>query len=107
MNGWLYLAIAIGTEIIGSTGLKYSKGFTVLLPSMVVVVGYAISFYFFSLSLKTIHLNTAYAVWSGLGTALIAILGWLLLSESMSFLKAAGIVLVIIGVVVINLAGEH
>ena len=107
MNGWLYLALAIGTEIIGSTGLKYSKGFSVFLPSVIVVIGYSVSFYFFSLALKTIHLNTAYAIWSGLGTALIAILGWLLLSESMSLLKAAGICLVIVGVIVINLAGEH
>ena len=71
------------------------------------MIGYAVSFYFMSLTLKTIPLNVAYAVWSGLGTALIAIIGWLFLSESMSLVKAGGIGLIIAGVIVLNLFGNH
>jgi multidrug transporter EmrE-like cation transporter len=107
MNAWILLTLAIVSEVIGSTGLKASKGFTVFIPSVLVVAGYAGAFYFLSLALKSISLNTAYAVWAGLGTALIAVVGWLFLSEPMSLLKAGGIALVIAGVVVINLAGGH
>ncbi len=107
MNPWLLLLLAIISEIIGSSSLKASKGFTNFIPSLVVVVGYAISFYFMSLTLKTIPLNVAYAVWSGLGTALIAIVGWLFLSESMNLVKAGGIALIIAGVIVLNLFGDH
>lgn len=107
MTAWIFLTIAIISEVIGSTGLKASKGFTVLFPSALVVVGYGTAFYFISLALKTIPLNTAYALWAGLGTALIAAIGWLFLNEPMSLVKAGGIALVIAGVVVINLAGTH
>jgi multidrug transporter EmrE-like cation transporter len=105
MNAWIFLTLAIVSEVIGSTGLKASKGFTVIFPSVLVVAGYAAAFYFLSLALKSISLNTAYAVWAGLGTALIAVVGWLFLHEPMSLAKAGGIALVIAGVVVINLAG--
>ncbi|MBO1436792.1 multidrug efflux SMR transporter [Meiothermus sp. CFH 77666] len=106
MNGWVLLLLAIVSEVIGSTGLKASQGFSKLGPSVVVVMGYASAFYFLSLALKTIPLNTAYAVWSGLGTALIAVLGWLLLKEPMNGVIALGIVLIIVGVVVLNLASR-
>lgn len=106
MNGWVLLLLAIVSEVIGSTGLKASQGFSKLLPSLLVVVGYASAFYFLSLSLKTIPLNTAYAVWSGLGTALIALLGWWVLKEPMNGAIALGIVLIIVGVVVLNLASR-
>ncbi len=107
MNAWIFLTIAIISEVIGSTGLKASKGFTVLFPSALVVLGYGTAFYFISLALKTIPLNTAYALWAGLGTALIAAIGWLFLNEPMGLVKAGGIALIIAGVVVINLAGTH
>lgn len=106
MNGWILLLLAIVSEVIGSTGLKASQGFSKLLPSLLVVVGYASAFYFLSLSLKTILLNTAYAVWSGLGTALIALLGWWVLKEPMNGAIALGIALIIVGVVVLNLASR-
>lgn len=106
MNGWWLLLLAIISEVIGSTALKASQGFTRLLPSLVVVLGYGLAFYFLSLTLKTIPLNTAYAVWSGLGTALIAALGWLVLKEPMNGTIALGIVLIIVGVVVLNLASR-
>ncbi|GEM85266.1 MULTISPECIES: multidrug efflux SMR transporter [Meiothermus] len=106
MNGWVLLLLAIVSEVIGSTGLKATQGFSKLGPSVVVVVGYASAFYFLSLALKTIPLNTAYAVWSGLGTALIAVLGWLVLKEPMNLPIALGIGLIIVGVVVLNLASR-
>lgn len=106
MNGWWLLLLAIISEVIGSTALKASQGFTRLLPSLVVVLGYGLAFYFLSLTLKTIPLNTAYAVWSGLGTALIAVLGWLVLKEPMNLPIALGIGLIIVGVVVLNLASR-
>ncbi|WP_019551779.1 DMT family transporter [Thermus scotoductus] len=104
MNGWVLLLLAVVFEVIGSTGLKASQGFSKLGPSVLVVVGYASAFYFLSLALKTIPLNTAYAVWSGLGTALIAVWGWLVLKEPMNGAIALGIALIIVGVVVLNLA---
>ncbi len=106
MNGWWLLLLAIISEVIGSTALKASQGFTRLLPSLVVLLGYGLAFYFLSLTLKTIPLNTAYAVWSGLGTALIAVLGWLVLKEPMNGTIALGIVLIVVGVVVLNLASR-
>lgn len=106
MNGWALLLLAIVSEVVGSTALKASQGFSKLLPSLVVVLGYGLAFYFLSLSLKTIPLNTAYAVWSGLGTALIALLGWWVLEEPMNGAIALGIVLIIVGVVVLNLASR-
>lgn len=98
--------VAIVSEVIGSTALKASQGFSKLLPSLVVVLGYGLAFYFLSLSLKTIPLNIAYAIWSGLGTALIALLGWWVLKEPMNGAIALGILLIIAGVVVLNLASR-
>jgi small multidrug resistance pump len=106
MNGWLLLLLAIVSEVIGSTGLKASQGFSKLAPSLVVVVGYASAFYLLSLALKTIPLNTAYAVWSGLGTVLIALLGWLVLKEPINGAIVLGIALIIVGVVILNLASR-
>lgn len=105
MSGWTYLILAILAEVIGSTGLKASQGFSKLLPSSVVVVGYASAFYFLSLALKTVPLNIAYAVWSGLGTALIALLGVVFLRESINFPMALGIVLIVAGVALLQVFG--
>lgn len=106
MNGWALLLLAIVSEVMGSTALKASQGFSKLLPSLVVVFGYGLAFYFLSLSLRTIPLNTAYAVWSGLGTVLIALLSWLVLKEPMNAVIALGIVLIVAGVVILNLASR-
>lgn len=106
MNGWALLLLAVVSEVMGSTALKASWGFGKLLPSLVVVFGYGLAFYFLSLSLRTIPLNTAYAVWSGLGTVLIALLGWWVLKEPMNAAIALGIVLIVAGVVILNLASR-
>ena len=75
---WLYLTIAIVPEVIATSALKAADGFTRWVPSLIVIVGYSSAFYFLSLTLRTLPLGIAYAVWSGVGVALIAILGWAL-----------------------------
>jgi small multidrug resistance pump len=105
MNGWTYLIIAIIAEVIGSTGLKASSGFTKIIPSLVVIAGYVVAFYFFSLSLKTIPLGVGYAVWSGLGVVLIALMGVIFLKESLTVPAMIGMLLIVCGVVVLNLFG--
>ncbi|MFC6592921.1 DMT family transporter [Deinococcus lacus] len=106
MNSWLYLLGAIVAEVIGTAALKSTRGFTVLGPSLVVAAGYGTAFYLLSLALKTIPVGVAYAIWSGLGTALIAVLGWLLYKEALSPLGMLGIALILAGVVLLNLSGK-
>ncbi|WP_135229879.1 DMT family transporter [Deinococcus fonticola] len=104
MNPWIYLLIAIVAEVIGTSALKLSKGFTVLGPSLVVVAGYASAFYSLSLALgRGMALGTAYAVWSGVGTALIAVIGWLIFNEGLNAKAVLGIALIIAGVILLNL----
>lgn len=103
--GWIYLTIAITSEVIGSMGLKASQGFSKMLPSIIMGVGYISAFYFLSLTLKTLPLSLAYAVWAGLGTALIAILGVLFFKEQLSITAWMGLALIIVGVVLLNLSG--
>lgn len=87
--------------------MKYSEGFTRLWPSLVTVVGYVLAFALLAQTLKTLSIGTAYAIWAGTGTAVIAVIGILWMGESASLLKLAGIALVIAGVVVLNLGGAH
>ncbi|GEM45182.1 DMT family transporter [Deinococcus cellulosilyticus] len=101
-SSYIYLFLAIFAEIIGTSALKASDGFTKWLPSTLVVVGYATAFYLLSLSLKNISIGTAYAIWSGLGTAGIVLIGTLFLKESLDLPKVLGIALIIAGVVVLN-----
>jgi small multidrug resistance pump len=102
---WIYLVIAILTEVVGTTMMKVSQGLTRLMPSVLMFVMYAISFVFMALALKKIEVSTAYAIWSGLGTALIATIGIMAFRESFSLPKLAGIMLIIGGVVLLNLKG--
>lgn len=102
MKGYILLAFSIIGELFGTTMLKMSEGFTVMFPSIGVVVGYGLSFYFLSLCLKTIPLSVAYAIWSGIGTALTAIIGYVLWDEFFGLLKIMGILFIIGGVVVLN-----
>ena len=101
---FIYLLFAILLEIVATTSLKLSNGFTKLVPSVVVVLGYAASFYLLSLALKYFPLGTAYAIWSGLGTALTVIVGIILWQESVSLSRILGIAIIIAGVVLLNLA---
>jgi small multidrug resistance pump len=97
------LAAAIVAEVLGTTALKVSNGFTRLWPSVATVVGYAISFVLLAQVLKSMAVGTAYAIWSALGTALIVVIGVLFFGESLGPVKVVGIVLVIVGVVLLNL----
>jgi len=100
---WVYLAVAIIAEVIGTSALKVSDGFTRLVPSLVVVLGYGISFFFLSLTLRTLPVGVAYAVWSGVGMALIALIGWLFLKQPLDAPAIVGLVLIGAGVAVLNL----
>lgn len=100
---WLYLAIAIVAEVVGTSFLKASAGFTKLLPSMMVVVGYGLAFFFLSLTLDRVPVGIAYAVWSGAGVTLIAAIGWLFLGQKLDLAAIVGMGLIVAGVVVLNL----
>ena len=99
---YLYLAIAIVAEVIGTSALKAAEGFTRPLPSLVVVVGYGTAFYFLSLALKAIPVGIAYAIWSGVGVALITLIGWLLFKQRLDAPALLGLALIVAGVVVIH-----
>ena len=94
---------AVLSEVTATTALKFSEGFTKLIPSVIVVFGYGLSFYLLSLSLKTIPLGTAYALWSGIGIVLTVIAGIVIWRESMDWARAIGIFLIMAGILIINL----
>ena len=102
MKVWFYLAIAICSEVIATTSLKYSDGFSKPLPTLAVVLGYGTSFFLLSLILKTIPVSITYAIWSGAGIALVTIVGWFWLGQKMDAGAIIGIGLIMSGVVVIN-----
>lgn len=105
MNGYVLLAIAIVSEVFGSTMLKMSNGFKRLWPSLGVPLGMGIAFYSLSLALESISLSAAYAIWSGVGTALTAFIGIVFWKESFSLKKLLALILIITGVVILKLAG--
>jgi small multidrug resistance pump len=106
MPQWIFLSIAIVCEVIGTSALKASDGFTRLWPSVIVIVGYAAAFYFLSLTLKTIPVGVAYAVWAGAGVALIALIGWLYFGQTLDAPAIIGMLLIVAGVVVLNVFSE-
>lgn len=99
---WLYLLIAIVAEVAGTSALKASQGFTALLPSVLVVVGYGAAFYFLSLTLTSISVGVAYALWSGIGIVLISAVGWLWFGQALDAAAMVGIAFIIAGVGIIN-----
>ncbi|MFJ8009865.1 DMT family transporter [Streptomyces fagopyri] len=105
--GYLLLAGAIVSEVAATTAMKYSEGFSRLWPSLVTVSGYVVAFLLLAQCLKTVQVGTAYAIWAGAGTAVIAAIGMLFLGEALTVTKVAGIMLIIGGVVVLNLGGAH
>lgn len=98
---WLYLALAIVSEVIATSALKSVAGFTRLIPTALVVVGYGSSFYFLSATLKVIPIGVAYAIWSGVGLALICAVGWFVYHQTLDRAALAGISLIAAGVVVL------
>lgn len=107
MTAFSFLMLAIIEEVFASSLLKRTEGFTRIGPSIGVVVGYGTAFYCLALTLKVIPIGTAYAIWAGLGTALTAIVGVVLYKERFNRKKVLGILCIILGVVVLNLAGGH
>ncbi|MFH0179569.1 DMT family transporter [Streptomyces cacaoi] len=105
--GYLTLAGAIAAEVAATTAMKYSDGFSRLWPSLLTAVGYVVSFLLLAQTLKTVGIGTAYAIWAGVGTAVIAVIGLALFGESLTPTKAVGILLIVGGVVVLNLGGAH
>jgi len=99
---YIYLAIAIAAEVCGTTFMKQSAGFSKPLPSLITVIGYAVAFYFLSLTLRTLPTGIVYAVWSGVGIVLIALIAWIVQGQKLDAAAALGMGLIIAGVVVMN-----
>uniref|UniRef100_A0A3B0MK88 Guanidinium exporter n=1 Tax=Arsenophonus endosymbiont of Trialeurodes vaporariorum TaxID=235567 RepID=A0A3B0MK88_9GAMM len=106
MNGLAYLLISIVAEVIATTSLKASDGFTRLLPSIIVVIGYSISFFGLSQVVKMMPLGIAYAIWSGLGIVLVFVAALFLYQQKLDWPAILGILLIISGVLVINLVSK-
>lgn len=103
MQPWLLLAAAIVAEVIGTSLLKLSRGFTQLWPSLGVVVFYLLALFLLALTLRTLSVGVAYAIWAGVGIALIALIGVVLFGESLDLPALLGIGLIVAGVVVLQL----
>lgn len=106
MNNWVYLGLAIFSEVVATASLKSTEGFTRFVPSIVVLIGYCSAFYFLSLTLDTIPIGVAYAVWSGVGVATITVVSYVLYGQKIDTTGIIGIGLIIAGVVVLRLFSE-
>lgn len=106
MKSWIFLGIAIVAEVLATSALKASDGFTKLVPSVLVVGGYAIAFYFLALTLKAIPVGIAYAVWAGLGILLVALIGWLAFGQRLDLPAVIGMTLIVSGVLIISLLSK-
>ena len=106
MKAWVFLMGAIVSEVIATAALKSSLGFNNLLPSLVVGVGYALSFYLLSMTLNSIPVGIAYAIWSGVGIALITFIGWFWHKQPLDIVAVIGILLILLGVLVIYFFSE-
>ncbi|RJP43895.1 MAG: QacE family quaternary ammonium compound efflux SMR transporter [Desulfobacteraceae bacterium] len=102
MKHWLFLSVAILAEVMGTSALKASDGFTRLWPSILVICCYGVAFYFLSLTLRAIPVGVAYAVWAGVGIVLITMAGWLFFDQRLDFPAILGITLIVAGIVVMN-----
>ena len=105
--GWIYLILAILFEVAGTTFMKISDGFSKTMPSVAMAVFYLLSLTMLTFALKKFEVSTAYAIWSGLGTTLIAIVGIILFKEEINFVKIASILLIVVGVVGLQLSTKH
>ncbi|WP_441965480.1 DMT family transporter [Microvirga sp. 2MCAF38] len=103
---YAYLFAAILCEVVATSALKASDSFSRLWPSIIVVIGYGLAFYFLSLTLRTIPVGIAYAIWSGIGIVLIALVGWILFDQKLDLAAIVGLGLIIAGVLVVNLLSK-
>ena len=106
MRTWFFLGLAIASEVTATASLKASEGFTKLVPSIVVIAGYSAAFYFLSLTLEDIPIGVAYAVWSGVGVAAIALISVFYLDQKIDLAGVVGISLIVVGVIVLRLFSE-
>ncbi|HET7056264.1 MAG TPA: multidrug efflux SMR transporter [Thermomicrobiales bacterium] len=107
MSTYGLLLAAIAIEVVATTALKASHGMTRLVPSVIVVVGYVVSFYLVAILLKRMDLGLVYATWSALGTAAIAIIGVVIYDDALTIWRVTGLFLIIAGVMLLNLSGGH
>ena len=105
MQSYLLLLFAIGAEVVATTALKASEGFTRPFPTVTVILGYGVAFYLLSVVLRRLELGVVYATWSALGTVAVAVIGVYVYGDALTPWRVAGLVLVIVGVVVLNLSG--
>ncbi|MDP6968597.1 MAG: multidrug efflux SMR transporter [Gammaproteobacteria bacterium] len=103
MKYWIFLLIAVASEVVGTSFLKTSEGFTKLGPSLAVVVGYGLSFYFLSLTLKVLPVGIAYAVWSGLGIVFISLIGRYIFGQQLDWPAIIGITFILAGVLIMQI----
>ena len=103
---WIFLLVAIAFEVVGTSALKDTEGFTKLVPSLVAIAGYGAAFYFLSLTLKTMPVGVVYAIWSGVGVVLISLVGWVGFRQHLDAAALLGIALIVAGVAVINLLSK-
>tara|TARA_B100000902_G_C27080367_1_gene798589 strand:+ start:83 stop:415 length:333 start_codon:yes stop_codon:yes gene_type:complete len=106
MNKWIFLGLAIFSEVIATASLKSTEGFTKILPSIIVFIGYSAAFYFLSLTLDTIPIGVAYAIWSGVGVATITIVSIYFFDQKIDSVSIIGIILIILGVIILRVYGE-
>ncbi len=107
MTPWIYLATAITVEVTATLALRSSNGFTEPAPAAIAVVGFALSIWLLALSLKGLEVSLVYAVWAGIGTAAVAVIGMAVLGETVNALKVASIAVIITGVIGLNVAGAN
>ena len=110
MKNWIFLCVAIIAEVIATSALKSSEGFSKPIASVIGVLGYIIAFYCLSLTLKTIPVGIAYAIWSGVGIVLVTIIAWIVFDQKLDVWGIIGIALIMSGVLVLNLlskTGSH
>jgi small multidrug resistance pump len=99
---WFFLSVAIIAEVIATSALKAAEGFTRLGPSLIIIAGYAVAFYFLSLTLRSIPVGVVYAIWSGTGIALITLVGWIFFRQTLDIPALMGIGLIVAGVIVLQ-----
>ena len=106
MSNWIYLGLAIFSEVLATSFLKSSEGFTKLWPSIIVLAGYMLAFYFLSLTLETIPIGIAYAIWSGVGVASITLVSIFAFDQKIDLSAIIGIGLIILGVIVLRIFSD-
>jgi multidrug transporter EmrE-like cation transporter len=106
MPSYLFLSVAIVAEVIATSALKASESFTRPMPSIVVVIGYGVAFYFLSLTLRTFPVGLAYAIWSGVGIVLVSAVGWIVYGQKLDLWGVVGLGFIVIGVLIVNLLSK-